>query len=174
MATGKLVSGSAVINDGGTLFGAGPTMNGPMTETVGYGRPNGPAFGSMVNSGVGLGIQKILSAGNFAKVVAGEYIIYGASNKIAGVTSNLMKYTGTSIGQRNNLNYRTTRKTYIPLWYDYLTGTNSGVISDDDFGTDDEATNVGRSWNGEFSLHLGKGTPSSGDYPTKQAAGTIH
>lgn len=166
MATTTL-NGSTTRNNGGAIFGLGSTINGPITEGVPYGRPYSSVFASTPVSGVGVGIQKFNTNGNFATLVAGEYQIFGVATKIAGQTTTAMKYTGTSIAQRNNVNYRTTRKTYIPLWYDYLTGTNSGVISDDSFGTDDEATNVGRAWNGEYTHMLTGATPKLYDYPVK-------
>lgn len=170
VATGLVIAGRPVRHNGGTLFGAQVSGSGLMNNDVDLGDPRGAIFASTVVSGVNTGSQKANTSRNFATQGAREYIIAGgATTTLGGVTTSVLKQYGSSQRDMLNVNLRTTRRTTHIQGWDYLTGDPTGttLTTVDNFGTDNEATSIGRADAGNITS-LNKGSnPVNYDYNLK-------
>ncbi len=175
-------SGSAVKNNGGTVFyGGTPAANSPITvstplSTMGF-RAGISEAGPQLNTDQNIGCTTVKSGINFATMVAGQYILFGYSSKVGG-SANTILQVGGSMGQKRSQNYalKYVRTNHYVLdsvnggssGWNYITGlpaTNPSVMSTD---TVNEEAYMG-TWliPGRLTtLSTGK-TPVTASYPRK-------
>jgi hypothetical protein len=125
--------GTGYRNNGGTVFYGGTVpANAPITQSLGVaylGHRSGisetkPIYSSDRETGT----AKALSAGQFANMVPGQYIIFGNTQKLANVANTLLSITGSygrgRNGQNNSLSY--VRTTHYVLGGDGGGGSAAG------------------------------------------------
>lgn len=122
--------GTGVKNNGGTLFYGGTVAaTSPITVSMGItslGFRSGVSEPKPILEGSeNVGTSKPYSAGNFANMVAGQYILFGYSKQVAGQANNAIAIGG-SMGFKISQNYALS---YVRTSHYVLTavnGTQSG------------------------------------------------
>lgn len=180
MATKKAVTANDKKNNGATVFYGGTADGKNVTnvlslETAGYwGRKN---VGVVESSNIAT--TYALSAGNFAKMTAGRYVIMRNCSYLAG-TSNTTLQSGAGDFGRRPINWsESARRLHITSW-NYATGVatkggSAGASYDYvNIGTTthiDHAAHPTRAIPGELTVtdhHLARdATPTNKDYPAK-------
>lgn len=165
---------SGTKSKGSTIVGAGTpatdlVVNVPSTAKV-MGAPNKGCKG-VIDKG---DTQKAVSAGVFATLTAGKYVVRGGgvTTELAGVAFDGLKGGAADNQRRISIPYCYTRKTVHITSWDYATGaaTHHGSPHSDDFrmgqaGADDAVTT--RAIPGEFCFIENGQTPSTKDYEAK-------
>ena len=113
---------------------------------------------------------KPYSAGNFAKMVAGDYIIRGVTTKLAGVSGNNQIKFGSDFG-RKSIHFTENRTTtFLSVWT--WTADKDGqptytftVVNRGAYFQNDDAAKPTRAIPGEFTFMETGATPTNKDYP---------
>lgn len=168
MADQAATSATGYKNNSGVFLGGGSAgarmaiLTVIKNQTPPVGLVKVPAAG-LSNSGTG---SAPISGGNYAKSVAGQYIIAGFSTKVAGLTDNTLKsgaaeFLNHSNRHCNNMS-TSTRRYHITSW-NFATGapTYGGSRgASTSFNADHEASSPF----GELSYMNGSKNPVSADY----------
>lgn len=172
MAT-TTISGSTTRNNNGTILlggnvsATGPVTNAPDKTVLGAGATPPPSPKNSAN----VGTTKAVSAGNFAKLASGSYVVYGGdiTTTLAGVSNTEIANTASD-EHRKRVNQITSRRTVRITSWDYRTGTptyHASNPSNDSFGADHAADNTTKAIPGELVYRIGKPVPTQADYPAR-------
>lgn len=178
---GKIISGNAQKNNGTTVLQGGnavttgrlPNVTSVLTPQTNayrttYGSHNFLPVSPVSSSN--LGTTKILSTGNFGKMVSGQYIVRGFPTTLAGsVSSNLLRSGASDFGVRRPIaRLESTRVIGITSW-DYATGapTYSGSRGALESFSNDNAARPTFAVPGKLVFFTGKPVPSATNYSAK-------
>ncbi len=129
IAKGK--SGNPIVNNGGSLFFAGTTLQSNRLFDANYGlvpasywgirtglSDCGPKISSMT------GTLKALSTGQFVTMTQGQYILMTFTSRVAGLANTVLRFSGSSYRKSNNLAlaYANTRQIVKTGGWYYVNG----------------------------------------------------
>lgn len=128
-------------------------------------------------AGSGVGVDRALTSGNYAKMTAGKYLIYRVTTEIAGIANVILRSGSSQIGlQRpiNRLEAIRTRQQRAAGW-NYVTGQllSTPSVTADTFKAIDGTSNIDhaarptRAVPGEFVYLTAAKTPVQKDYPAR-------
>lgn len=181
----KVIPANTVKNRGGTVVWGGnavttASFTGPAVTNVPgtdvTARNSGPhanlvpkpQSGADIAAGVDTsGTFQPIAAGDFASMVAGDYIMRGYSNYIAGVANTLLKSPANLGAIHPSIHLEESRRyTKIQSW-DYATGVaTKGLPLDWSFGTDAEAHPTA-ALPGELAYMVTGAVPTTDEYPAR-------
>jgi len=162
-------------NDGATVVKGGnvdsslTVSNVPYTSVLdahSHGHGSAPSEASSWN-------QKAVSAGTWAQMVAGSYVLRKVTTTLAGVANTTLLFGNSDYG-RNSIHVKTTRRSYHITSWDYVTGVATKGADTNDSFNDDHAATPTRAVPGEYTftdhaipLSGALAVPLSGDYEAK-------
>lgn len=175
MAIKKAITANDYQNCGGTvLLGGNATTSGAtpaVSNVLGKGSLNyhsGRYGASVPVYSATSGNKKAVSAGNWAKMVANQYVIKGYCSYLGGVANTKLN---SSVGAGNihkSIHAKTTRVTVHITSWNYATGVaTKGANTTDDFGADNAATPTA-SVPGELTYLVTGLTPTQTDYEARK------
>ena len=110
------------------------------------------------------GVDKALTAGDFAKMTAGSYVMRRVTTTLAGVANTTLLTGASDFGRRSNNSNLTVRFTKLAT-YSGLTG--AATYTDYNYALTDDAANPTRAIPGEFTIKEHGGDPTNKDYGAK-------
>lgn len=163
----------ATIVFGGNKASTSFVTNVPANRLVMSNPAMGTTIGSQVPTGGLTGCQKTLSAGNFATMAKGKYVMVWLSGGVlAGVAARqFLTPANYNINRLDSIHKSESRRTRLSVTagWNYVTGKplTTPTVQLDSFGNDDAARPT-RTLPGEFVIkESNKRAPSMKDYPAK-------